>query len=339
MDGLEKKNGQVAFALRGAPAWHNLAERTFGEEEHVSTQQMLDGALLSGWDVRLEEVPVPDGVTDDKTWFQVLRNNPFTTGEVNRLAIVGERYRTYQNEDLFAFGDNILEGGGYWESAGSIKGGRVVFGSLKLDRELVLDPNGANDKTETYLLVVTSHDGSSSIQVMTTPVRVVCQNTLNMALNGCKQSFKVRHTQSASGRVDEARQALNLSFKYLDRFEEQAQELFASSITDKQFHDIVKALYPAPADDAKSAVLTKYENKIDLINGLYFDSPTQDNIRGTAWGALNALTERVDYFRDGRAVKGSDPVKNLSASASGFDAQANAEKGRILSAVKELVLA
>jgi len=334
---LEEKNGQVAFALRGAPAWHNLAQTTFGADDQVTTAQMLDGALLSKWDVRLEDIALPEGYTCDKPSYLVVRDNPFTAGERNVLATVGDRYHPYQNEELFAFGDNLLDGGGYWESAGSIKGGRQVFGSLKLDKQIVLDPSGIADKTDTYLLVTTSHDGSSAIQAMTTPVRVVCQNTLNMALAGMKQSYKVRHTATAGGRVDQARLALGLTFNYLDKFEEEAQALFATTISDKQFHDIVKALYPVPADDAGKASVTKYESKIDTISDLYFTSPTQFGIKGTAWGAYNALTERVDYFRAGRMVKGATNAQdNQSASASGFDAQATAEKNRILSAVKEL---
>jgi hypothetical protein len=158
-----------------------------------------------------------------------------------------------------------------------------------------------------------------------------------MALAGMKQSYKVRHTATAGGRVDQARLALGLTFNYLDKFEAEAQALFATSITDKQFMDIVTALYPAPADDAGKASVTKYETKIDTISDLYFTSPTQFGIKGTAWGAYNALTERVDYFRAGRMVKGATNAQdNQSASASGFDAQATAEKNRILSAVKEL---
>ena len=121
-------------------------------------------------------------------------------------AVVGDRYRVFQNEDLFAFGDQLLDGGAAWESAGSIKQGRQVFGALRIDRDVVLDPQGISDTTETFLLVTTSHDGSAAIQALITPVRVVCQNTLNMALSGAQQTFKVRHTADTAGRVQAARQ-------------------------------------------------------------------------------------------------------------------------------------
>ena len=328
-------NGDVAFALRGEPAWHNLANATFGAEDDVTTQQMLDSALLSGWDVRLEPITYPEGYLVNKPEFMVVRNHPMQNGQAHVLGTVGARYYPYQNEQLFAFGDNLLDGGGFWESAGSIKNGSTVFGSLKLGKSIVLDPQGIADTTENYLLVTTSHDGSTAIQAMTTPVRVVCQNTLNFALRGAKQSYKVRHTATAGDRVEEARRALGISFAYIDTFEAEAQALFATAITNKTFGDIVEALYPTPDVESAKASLTKHETKIDLIWDLY-NGETQKGIRDTAWGAVNALTERLDYYRNGRSTNGTDPVANQATSASGFDVQTNAEKARILKAVKEL---
>jgi len=328
-------NGDVAFALRGAPAWHNLAQHIFDEDEHVTTQQMLDSAFLSGWDVRLEPVAYPDGYIVDKPAFMVVRNHPLQNQQAHVLGTVGDRYHPYQNEALFAFGDNLLDGGGFWESAGSIKGGRTVFGSLKLGKSIVLDPQGIADRTDTYLLVTTSHDGSTAIQAMTTPVRVVCQNTLNVALKGAKQSYKVRHTATAGDRVAEARRALGLAFEYTDTFELEAQALFSTAVSNQKFADIIEALYPTPDKDSAKASVTKHESKVDLIWDLY-NGETQKGIAGTAWGAFNALTERLDYYRLGRATNGTDPAINQATSASGFDAQSNAEKARILRAVKEL---
>lgn len=329
---LEMFGSDVAFALRGEPAWHGLANVIFDENAHVTTADMLSAAKLNGWNVDLEAVTVPDGYRTISDSFMVTRTNPFDGGK-DVLAIVGDRYKVYQNEELFSFGDNLTDGGAEWESAGSIKNGRQVFGSLVLPREFTLDPQGANDVTKSYLLVTTSHDGSASIQALVTPVRVVCQNTLNMAMSGAKQQFKVRHTQKADGRVAEARRVLGLSLEHMDKFEELATQLFETEITNQKFDEIVNALYPAD-DNATKGAITMRQNKVDLIRAIYLNSPTQDNIRGTAWGALNALTERVDYFRNPRG--GS--IEGVASAASGFEAGVNAEKARILSAVKELTL-
>ena len=174
---LENQNGKASFASFREPAWHGLGT-VFTEEK--TTSEMLEAANLNKWNVRLEDIEIPSTLTSDKSYQYVLRTNPTDNSQTDVLGIVGERYVPLQNEDLFSFGDNILDGGGRWETAGSIRGGRVVFGSLALERETVLDPNGVADVVKTYLLINTSHDGSIAIQASITPVRVVCANTLNV---------------------------------------------------------------------------------------------------------------------------------------------------------------
>ena len=329
---LEVHDGQVAFALRGAPAWHNLANRIFAKDENVTTATMLEEAKLNNWNVRLSDVAdhIPTTWRNTSDNFYVIRDNPFDGG-TDVLSVVGNRYKTVQNEELFQFADNVLDNdSAKWESAGSIKKGKVVFGSLDIPREIVLDPQGINDTTKLYLIVWTSHDGSVAVQAAITPVRVVCQNTLNIAMRTAKQSFKIRHTQTAEGRIVQARQALGLTFAYADEFEKQANELFKQSITDKQFSDLIRNLYPKPEDSTKAA-LTRWENKVVTIDDLYHNSPTNSTIKGTAWGAFNALTERLDYYRASRGDK-----QTLIAGASGFDPIVTAQKNKILKAVKSL---
>lgn len=324
------ESGEVAFALRGEPAWHKLGT-VFDKTEHITTAQMLEMAHLDGWNVRLEDVTMPEGYVNKTKSQLVVRNNPFdkTTPEV--LAVVGDRYKVVQNEELFTFGDSLLDGGADWESAGSIKDGKIVFGSLAVPREFVLDPEGANDKTVTYLLVHTSHDGSTAVSANITPVRVVCQNTLNMALAQSKQSFKIRHTSTVNGKIDEARRVLGLTFDHMDKFEVMAKQLFETAITDNQFTALVNDLYPAPEDGSAKVAGTRHTEKVDLLQHLYLNGVTNANIKGTAWGALNALTERLDYYRAGR--KGDESIR---AAASGFDPVVNAEKSRVLKAVLAL---
>jgi len=326
-----------SFASFREPAWHGLGT-VFNEE--VSTKKMLELANLQDWNVRLEEVEVPEGFSSDKTYNYVARTKPFDKSQTDILGVVGERYRILQNEELFDFGDALLDGGGRWETAGSIKGGRQVFGSLALERETVLDPTGVSDKVNTYLLVNTSHDGSIAIQASVTPVRVVCANTLNLALGSgigrnrnIKQSFKIRHTQTASGKIQAAREALGLANVYMDEFDKLAHEMIQQTVTNDQFMKMVELAYPVPEENKKGA-MAKYQNKIDLIEYIY-TGPYNDTIAGTAWGALNALTERLDWHRQGR--KGSNEA--VLAGASGFDPMVNAEKNRLLQVVRQTVAA
>jgi phage/plasmid-like protein (TIGR03299 family) len=329
---IETVNGQSAFASLRQPAWHGLG--TVFEQE-VTTKEMLDLAHLSDWDVRLEDVGIPDGFESDRSYSFVTRTNPFDRNKNDVLGVVGERYVPLQNEDLFDFGDLMLDGGGRWETAGSIKGGRQVFGSLALERETVLDPNGVGDKVNTYLLINTSHDGSVAIQASITPVRVVCANTLNLALgqrgrNGSvKQSFKIRHTASATGKVQQAREALGLANAYMDEFDIMAKNMIETEISKAKFDEIVALAYPAPTGEDKKGSHKKHNTKIDLINSIYVGE-YNNTIAGTKWGVFNALTERLDWYRTARG--GSN--ESILASASGFDPVTTAEKNRLLKLVQ-----
>lgn len=325
---LERFGSNVAFATREIPAWHGLGQVFTGE---VTTAEMLSLAHLNGWNVRLQSLTT--SAPSAKPYFEVIRTNPATASD-EVLAVVGDRYRVLQNEELFQFGDTILDGGAQWETAGSIKGGTVVFGSLLIDREFTLDPQGASDTTKTYLLVNSSHDGSCSVRASVTPVRVVCQNTLNLALRSVKQSFTIRHTTNLTQRATQARQALGLTFSYMDEFEAMASQLFETAITNDQFKAIIDEVYPIDKN-AKQSVITKRDNKVDLIMALWLNSPTMENIKGTAWGALNAITERLDYFRDSRVS--SNGTEGLQSAASGFEPAMNAEKARILGIIRDKV--
>jgi phage/plasmid-like protein (TIGR03299 family) len=329
---LEMENGEVAFALRGAPAWHNLANRIFTKDEEVTTSTMLSEAKLSNWNVRLS--PITDHIStewnDVSNAQLVIRDNPFKS-QVDVLATVGKRYKPVQNEELFAFADAIHDANPEcrWESAGSLKKGKVVFGTVDIPRTMVLDPQGANDETKLYLIVWTSHDGSVAVQAAVTPVRVVCQNTLNLAMAHAKQSFKIRHTQSVDGRIAVARETLGLALGYFDEFEKEAQALYSQAITDAEFSKLIQAIYPKPPQDAAKVALTKWENKVVLLDELYHNSPTNATIKGTKWGAFNAITERLDYYRSSRGN-----AETLMAGASGFDPILTAEKNKIMKLVK-----
>lgn len=328
-------NGETAFASLREPAWHGLGT-VFTEE--VTTAKMLELAHLDNWNVRLEEIAIPEGFSADKTNYFVARTNPFDKAQTDILGVVGERYRTLQNEDLFDFGDALLDGGGRWETAGSIKGGRQVFGSLALERETILDPNGVSDKINTYLLVNTSHDGSVAIQASVTPVRVVCANTLNLALGGgvgrnrsVKQSFKIRHTQTASGKVQAAREALGIANAYMDEFDKMAQAMIETEISNDKFQEILRLAYPMPEKDAKGS-MSKWQTKLELLEDIYVGD-FNNTIAGTAWGAFNAMTERLDWHRSARGGN----TEAMMASASGFDPAINAEKNRLLKIVQQAV--
>lgn len=337
MSAAVETNGRVAaFASREVPAWHLLGT-VFDKDDTVTTDGMLDLSHLKGWDIRKVPVSIP-GVDADRhvTEFHgIVRTNPFD-GLNDALAVVGGRYEVFQNEETMTFAQDVIGSLGQWETMGSLNGGRKVFGSLIVPNPVILDPEGRADVVNDYLLAVSSHDGSKALQILNTPVRVVCQNTLNMALSGAKVSYTIRHTQSINGKVQAAREASGRNQAYMDTFSKEMGELIQREIDGAKFDEIVAAVYPAPDKDASKAAVTRYGNRVDLLQNIYAgaaDGPnTMVNITGTAYGALNAMTEALDWYRKPR--KGSSEA--TLAAASGLDPATNAEKNRILSAVKEL---
>jgi hypothetical protein len=117
----------------------------------------------------------------------------------------------------------------------------------------------------------------------------------------------------------------------MDEFDKMAQSLFAQEVNAKAFNDIILAAYPKPDKDTKGAI-KKWENKVDIINDIY-TGEFNGMIAGNAWGAYNALTERLDWYRSARG--GSN--ESILASASGFDPAINAEKNRLLTVVKSVM--
>jgi phage/plasmid-like protein (TIGR03299 family) len=314
-----------SFASLRAPAWH-LFGNVF--EDPKTTLEMIKAADLGDWDVRL--VPVETDSRGGPELWEVVRTNPLDQ-ETDRLGFVGERYKVLQNEEIFTALDNVT-GGGRWETAGSIKGGSVVFGSQSLRDPYFIDPEGANDEIQEYVLASSSHDGSLALQLSMTPTRVVCWNTLNFALRTAKQYYKIRHTQSMDGKIAVAKAALGVANKYMDVFEAEAKELFEAEITKVKFEEIVKALYPEPeVTEARGtkAAKTRWDAKFERIVALY-TGETNKTITGTAWGAVNALTEENQWYRNVRAGN----VENALAAGAGFDLVTNQFRSKALQVVK-----
>ena len=126
------------------------------------------------------------------------------------LGIVSDRYKVVQNEDAFRFTDDLLGEGVVYETAGALQGGRKVWMLARMPEKYII----AGDEITPYMVVMNSHDGSSGIKVAMTPIRVVCQNTLNLALNTAKRIWTTKHTENVMSRVYEAKETLSLAGQY-----------------------------------------------------------------------------------------------------------------------------
>jgi phage/plasmid-like protein (TIGR03299 family) len=210
------------------------------------------------------------------------------------LGIVGERYRIVQNHEAFAFIDQLLGSSINFETAGSLHAGRRVWVLATLPEHVEV----GGDPVRPYVLLMNSHDGSTAVIAATTPVRVVCQNTLNWGLRSARQKFSIRHTEAVTQRVHEARRVLDLSINYYEQFKRFGDELATERCTERQLRAVLDELYPNGTDDSMGtrARSSRQQTK-DRIAELFLRGETQGNAPGSKWAAVNAIVEYGDWIR------------------------------------------
>ena len=212
-------NVESMFYTRKAP-WHGLGVRV--EEAPESKEALIQAGL--DWKVEQTDVYAASG--------ERILGYKANIRDIDRsvLGIVGDRYKIVQNEEAFAFTDGLLGEGVKYETAGSLAGGKIVWMLAKIPEKYII----SGDAIEPYLVFCNSHDGSGAIRVAMTPVRVVCQNTLNLALKGASRVWSARHTENVMSRMDEARETLQLANAYMSQLGRSINELQAKKLTDKK---------------------------------------------------------------------------------------------------------
>lgn len=272
-------------------------------ENTFTAEEAMRHAHLADWNVRKEQeyVPVNGKFRPVPGRYAMLRDNPQRKGQVDIIGSVGDGYHPIQNEEHAALLDAVVdESGANYELAGSFDRGRRVFISMRLPGHINV---GGVDRVESSLIAINSHDGSSKFSLGVLPVRYACANVMNLAFGNRSSMFTVRHTKGAQRAfVGEARRMLDLSFNYLDAFQQEAEELINTTMTMSRFEEIVTREF-GPVEDAGAAARTRAEKKVEKLVDLFAEANTQEGIRDTAWAGLNALTEYADHFSP---VRGDD---------------------------------
>lgn len=306
------EDGTAAFYGARTPAWHRLGVIT---DEAKTAAEAIKLAQLD-WDVDVVgpvTVDTPAGPVEIPNKYATVRNHPKlgTTG----LGVVGHTYTPIQNVEAFEILTDMADDSELtFDTAGSLNDGRQVFVSMRLPESLVFS-NG--DTTDIYVLASNSHDGSSSFKLAVTPVRVVCQNTLTVGLRHAQRTFSVRHTTNVKLRANQAREALDLTFKYADEFSKAAELMISTSYTTKQFEDMVGNLFPATTDSSRSQ--TRAANLRDELMTLW-SAPTQENSKHTKWAAYNTIVEWADWYQPVRkAAKAEIDLRALRTMVGGND--------------------
>ena len=200
-------NIESMFYVRETP-WHGLGVRV---EEALTSQEAIKAAGLD-WNVIQKPIYTSDFHGSDK---QLIPNYKANIRETDNhiLGVVSDRYKVVQNDEAFAFTDTLIGEGVRYETAGALHGGRKVWVLARLPNQYTI----MDEQIEPYLVFSNSHDGSGAIKVCMTPIRVVCQNTLNLALNTAKRSWASKHTVNIQSRLHGVRDTLQLAHRYMEQ--------------------------------------------------------------------------------------------------------------------------
>lgn len=269
-------NVESMFYTRTKP-WHGLGVQV---QEAPESKDALRLAGLD-WKVYQREVYTDSGIRIDGYRANV-RN---TDNKV--LGVVTERYKIVQNEEAFAFTDALLGKGVRYETAGSLQEGRKVWLLARLPKEYII----SGEQISPYLVFSNSHDGSAAVRVAVTPIRVVCNNTLNLALSTAKRSWAMVHTGNIKGKIHEAQETLFMAETYMNKLGKEFETLKRQKLSDRQIKEYIELLLPL--EKTTSLVTAKNVKKLrDDLRARYYDAPDLQDVGGNnAYRFINAVSD------------------------------------------------
>jgi phage/plasmid-like protein (TIGR03299 family) len=291
-----REDGTALAVFNRTPAWHTLG--TVVDNPDLGLAEAMDLAGLSGWNVR--KVPLVgfdgDDAIDSARWSMTVRDNiNDPAAPAQELGIVSTtEYTVFQNEEAFAFAEQIMDAGLVVEAGGSLYNGRQPFMLFRTPESIKI---GGEDEVFPYIHMTTSHDASLAVTTNLTGIRVVCANTQAMALAEATPRYKVSHLGydvTLADKVADAREVLGMTFDGITAFQLEAEMMLDRELSAKEFDKIVEGLFPESKSDWAGAetVLTA---KRDQYRELYETASTQANIRGTQWAALQAAWEMDEW--------------------------------------------
>lgn len=290
IDFTTQAQGSAMFAYK--PAWHGFGTVV------TEAQTSADALRIAGldWEVRLTELAaiMPDGSHQHiGTHRATMRTD---TGRA--LGAVGLRYKPLQNRDAFSWMDEVIGGENpmaIWHTCGSLREGRKVWMLAKLPGHVEVTDR---DVLEKYVLITNSHDGLGAVRLFPTSVRVVCANTLRLAIgmadkakssDGLPLGLKLFHTTGGlSRRVEKARECLGVINNAHEGFGLAARQMMAKEVSTQQVSDYFGGLVASRGDRSRDKVLTSLWDR--------FSMPTNEGEHGAnVWTAYNAASEWADH--------------------------------------------
>ena len=272
---------ETMFYVREAP-WHGLGTKV---EEALTSKEALIASGLN-WKVEQKEIFTEDGVTV-QGYYANVRNTDYKV-----LGVVTNRYQIVQNSEAFAFTDSLIENGVKYETAGALKDGKKTWILARLPETYRM----VDDKVVPYIVFSNSHDGAGAIKVAMTPVRVVCQNTLNLALNTASRIWSTNHTGDIDSKMDDAKMTLFMAKSYMSELTKEAKRLNARKVLDDEVEEYFKELLPIPTNASE----LMERNVINLRNDMrmrYFYAPDLQHVGNNGYRFINAVSDFATHAK------------------------------------------
>ena len=274
-------NVETMFSVREKP-WHGLGTIV---AEAPDSKGALEVAGLD-WNVIQKSI-----VTVDGTVIEGFKAN-VRDSDNSVLGIVTERYKVVQNRDAFAFTDALLGEGVKYETAGALQGGRRTWMLARLPHQYII----SGDEISPYLVFMNSHDGTGAIKTAITPIRVVCQNTLNMALATAKRNWSCNHIGDIEDKMEEARNTLLYANRYMAELGKSIDAMQQIKLSDKKVYEFLDELFPM-SEEATSQQRKNIMRMKEDVKVRYYDAPDLQHVGYNAYRFVNAVSDFATHAK------------------------------------------
>ena len=274
-------NVETMFSVREKP-WHGLGKIV------MEAPTSKDALRLAGLDWNVVQEPIYTKFNE------VVEGYKANVRDSDRkvLGVVSDRYKVVQNADAFSFTDELLGKGVRYETAGSLQEGKKVWLLARLPREYII----GGERISPYLVFSNTHDGSGSVKVAVTPVRVVCNNTLNLALDTASRSFSMVHTGNIQDKIQEAKDTLFMAESYMDCLGAEFEQLRRQKVTDAQVKEYIELLLPIEKDSTQIQSKNILRLREDMKKR-YYDAPDLQKVGNNAYRFINAVSDFATHAK------------------------------------------
>lgn len=270
------------FSVRQVP-WHGLGTIV---DTAPTSKEAID---LAGLNWTVDPMPIYDSKGNEISGYKA--NTRSSDGSV--LGVVTNKYKVVQNSEAFDFTDVLLNEGVTYETAGSLRNGKTIWLLAKMPEKYIL-----GDKFDPYICFCNSHDGMGAIKICMTPIRVVCNNTLNMAFQGAERTWSTKHMGDIRSKLYEARHTLQLANSYIDTLGLEAEKLANQKMSTDEMMKVLDEMFPVD----ETMTDRKKNNIKEVKDGIMVCvfAPDLANFAHTKWGFLNAISDFVGHASPAR---------------------------------------